>query len=129
MEAVGWKGMCFAGAAGTWGGELERDLASWGSARSTFGRMPCIRSRIARVVGWHGRCCKRSQCVAVSAQQGPTMQASAHSGIIAPIGRQPRVDLIYLLPLGDWKAFEAALLSMASQFIGRVRLIRAGLAN
>src|SRR5258708_32867051 len=46
-----------------------------------------------------------------------------------PIGRQPRVDLIYLLPLGDWKAFEAALLSMASQFIGRVRLIRTGRAK
>jgi hypothetical protein len=57
------------------------------------------------------------------------MQATAHSGIIAPIGRQPRVDLIYLLPLGDWKAFEAALLSMASRFIGRVRLIRTGRAK
>jgi hypothetical protein len=56
-------------------------------------------------------------------------QATAHSGIIAPIGRPPRVDLIYLLPLGDWKAFEAALLSMASRFIGRVRLIRASRAK
>jgi hypothetical protein len=37
--------------------------------------------------------------------------------------------LIYLLPLGDWKAFEAALLSMASRFIGRVRLIRASRAK
>ena len=52
-------------------------------------------------------------------------QATAHSGIIAPGARPPRVDLIYLLPLGDWKAFEAALLSMASRFIGRVRLVRA----
>ncbi len=56
-------------------------------------------------------------------------QATAHSGIIAPIGRPPRVDLIHLLPLGDWKAFEAALLSMASRFIGRVRLIRASRAE
>jgi len=57
------------------------------------------------------------------------MQATAHSGILAPIGRPTGVDLIYLLPLGDWKAFEAALLSMASRFIGRVRLIRAGRAK
>jgi hypothetical protein len=53
----------------------------------------------------------------------------AHPGIIVPIARPPRVDLSYLLPLGDWKAFEAALLSTANRFIGRVRLIRAGRAK
>jgi hypothetical protein len=53
----------------------------------------------------------------------------AHPGIIVPIARPPRVDLIYLLPLGDWKAFEAALLSTANRFIGRVRAGRAKLGR
>lgn len=57
---------------------------------------------------------------------GAVMRSAAQSGIIAPVRRPPCVDLIYLLPLGDWKAFEAPLLSMANRFMGRVRLIRVG---
>jgi hypothetical protein len=36
----------------------------------------------------------------------------------------PRVELIYLLPLGEWETFEAELSSMARRFIGSVHLIR-----
>jgi thioredoxin-like negative regulator of GroEL len=57
------------------------------------------------------------------------MQASAHSGVIVPVGKLPHVDLIYHPPLGDWKAFEAALISMASRFVGRIRLVRADSAK
>jgi hypothetical protein len=47
----------------------------------------------------------------------------------AALATQPRVDLIYLPPLGDWKAFEAALSSLARRFIGRVRMVRASSAR
>jgi hypothetical protein len=53
------------------------------------------------------------------------MQATAQHEIALLAARPFSVDLIYLAPLGDWSAFEAALFSMVSRFVGRVRLVRA----
>lgn len=50
--------------------------------------------------------------------------AAAPCGTVVSLASQPRVDLLYLMPLGDWSSFEAALSSLANRFIGSVRLIR-----
>jgi hypothetical protein len=57
------------------------------------------------------------------------MRAAAQSGVSAAVAKSPDVDLIYVPPLGDWKAFEAALSSLARRFIGRVRMVRASSAR
>jgi len=52
------------------------------------------------------------------------MQAAATpSRTVVSLRSRPRVDLIYLVPLCDWTAFEAAVSSMASRFIGSVRMV------
>jgi hypothetical protein len=57
------------------------------------------------------------------------MQAAAQSGTSAFAESPSRVDLIYVPALGDWRAFEAALQSVAKRFFGRVRMVRASRAG